>query len=103
MGIFGWSLPPGVTMRDLDPEPQPCAVCGRLDAECICPECGQCGAQGDPRCYPAHGMTRTDEQIASLAAAEEEWRKDDAAVRDAVEDMIDQDREFDHWEGFDDE
>lgn len=33
-----------------DPE-GPCDVCGEFVDSCICPECPECGAQGDPHCY----------------------------------------------------
>jgi len=42
--IFGWSLPPGVTMRDIDPPEQPCHKCGKYD--CVCQECLVCGSYG---------------------------------------------------------
>ena len=31
----------------------PCECCGNDPADCICPECPTCGAQGDSRCYDA--------------------------------------------------
>ena len=75
---FGWSLPPGCSMRDIDPDPGPCQVCGRdPDGDCLCPECPTCGAYGDPKCYESHGLVRTPEQIASRKAY------DDACERDA--------------------
>lgn len=49
--IFGWSLPPGVSMRDIDPPEFPCLVCGHMSESCICPECPDCGVCGDPDCY----------------------------------------------------
>ena len=60
--IFGWDLPPGVSMRDIDPPESPCAVCGEFADNCICPDCPRCGCQGDPSCYERHGMTRSAEQ-----------------------------------------
>jgi hypothetical protein len=30
---------------------EPCPSCGMDPADCICPECPVCGAQGDPVCY----------------------------------------------------
>jgi len=81
MGLFGWSLPPGCG-RLSGEEDCPCAVCGLMD-DCICPECPECGQQGDTACYePApkgHGLVRTDAQNASLAAQEARWREDAAA------------------------
>jgi len=53
MGIFGWSLPPGVThsMIEAQCEGQPCEVCGEFEEDCVCPICPRCGQQGDPNCY----------------------------------------------------
>lgn len=50
-----------------------CAVCGNDVDYCICPECPECGSVGDPACYDHHLLTRSAEQIASLAAAEAEY------------------------------
>ena len=67
----GFNLPPGVTVSMLPGnEPcGPCEVCGG-DPEsvtgrfaCICPECPECGAFGDPACYPAHGLIMSILQI----------------------------------------
>lgn len=49
--LFGWSLPPGVSIRDIDPPEQPCSICGEFSDRCICPECPTCNASGDPECY----------------------------------------------------
>lgn len=75
--IFGWSLPPGVSHSDIDPPSGPCEICGQnVDAdECICPECPECGAYGDPDCYEKHWLVRTEEQINLLANAEKEWEE----------------------------
>ncbi len=52
---FGWSLPPGVSTRDIENaygEEGPCDMCGgTVDDTCICPECSICGSVGDPACY----------------------------------------------------
>lgn len=48
-----------------DPPEAACEVCGEYAHNCICPECPACGAAGDPACYPAHGLERTEEQIQS--------------------------------------
>lgn len=73
MGKFGWSLPPGCSFSDLPGnEPVgPCECCGR-DAEvwgepggCICPECPQCGAVGDPECYAHHNLRYSVRQVVS--------------------------------------
>lgn len=51
--MFGWSYPPGAASDPLAPYNQvdcDCEVCG-VDADsCTCPECGVCGAYGDPEC-----------------------------------------------------
>lgn len=52
-----------------------CEVCGAADVDdCICPECLNCGSQGDPSCYDPKakfpcGLIRSEAQIASLKAA----------------------------------
>jgi hypothetical protein len=66
MGIFGWSLPPGVSMNDIDPPDRPCEVCGKFTDDCICQECPKCSSYGDPKCYEKHGLVRTKEQKASF-------------------------------------
>ena len=61
--IFGWSLPPGCTHRMIEEqcEEGPCAVCAMDPADCICLECPECGAQGDPKCYePRHSEKHWD-------------------------------------------
>jgi hypothetical protein len=70
-GIFGWSLPPGCSHQDIEEAAGvdlPCEVCGKAVDDCTCPECKVCGCIGDPSCYHSHGLTRTQEQIDSLAA-----------------------------------
>lgn len=64
--IFGWDLPPGCTMRDIENafgEESPCLICGRFSDDCLCPECPKCFNFGDPKCYKEHGLVITDEQI----------------------------------------
>jgi hypothetical protein len=68
------NLPPGVTSRMIDEAygvELPCSVCGIDPADCICPECLVCGSQGEPECYQAHGLARSDAQIAAYRRAEE--------------------------------
>lgn len=60
--MSGYNLPPGVSLRDIDPPEQPCAVCGFGTDNCICPECPKCQTYGDPVCYEEHGLRRTDAQ-----------------------------------------
>lgn len=72
--IFGWDLPPGCSMRDIDPPEPPCECCGKAD--CICPECLQCGESGNPKCYKHHGMRYTDEQLAGQKALKEQLEAD---------------------------
>lgn len=43
-----------------------CEVCGKCAEDCICPECPVCGEQGNPACYDAHGLERTEAQVESL-------------------------------------
>lgn len=75
-GIFGWSLPPGVSMRDIDQSESPCMVCARDVDHCICAECPQCATIGDLRCYAEHGLVESAFQIASRQEAEARWRKE---------------------------
>jgi hypothetical protein len=53
--MTGFNLPPGCTSRMIDEAlglDTPCEVCGGLpEVDCICPECPECGAWGDPACY----------------------------------------------------
>ena len=82
MGIFGWNYPPGAANDPNAPwnqEPGPCAVCGKVEDDCICPECPTCGGVGDPTCYEQHGLILSPEQIASLAKAEQFWADEDRA------------------------
>ena len=55
----------------------PCDVCGRLEDDCICPECPNCMAIGDPHCYregSACGLVKSQRQIESRAEAEAQWK-----------------------------
>lgn len=74
MSIFGWSLPPGCNSLPGEEE-YPCEVCGLFPDYCICPECPECGTQGDPECYESHGLVRTDEQIATLSQKQKDWEQ----------------------------
>jgi hypothetical protein len=87
MGIFGWDLPPGVSMRDIDPPEGPCDVCGKSVDDCICPECPVCHSHGDPACYEKHGLVRTQAQIDSRTALDEQIERD-AEAENAMWDQI---------------
>src|SRR4051812_899012 len=99
--IFGWSLPPGCSMRDIERaqgSEGPCVCCGESEEKCICIECPTCSAIGDPKCYKEHGLTYTeaqlqgqkelaerieadakaDREMADAQAAEWQWQKDHA-------------------------
>lgn len=69
MGTFGWSYPPGCSGTPFD-EPTYCEVCGCDTDDCVCPECPECGAVGDPRCYTEHGLVMSPEQLASKEEAD---------------------------------
>lgn len=102
MGIFGWSLPPGVSHRMIDEAmgvDQPCECCGKMVDDCICPECPKCGEYGNPDCYTpldnfkapkGHGMEYTDEQLAGQAELEEHYKaereRDDAMYEEYKKD-----------------
>lgn len=69
MSKFGWSYPPGCSGPPED-DHSDCLVCGgnvyEEDPElggCICEECPQCGAYGDPNCYDNHGMFLSIDQV----------------------------------------
>ena len=78
-GIFGWSLPPGVTSSMLPGNSsydEQCTQCGNHLDNCVCPECSECGDVGNPDCYDPshkyyHGMKLNDEQIDGLVLAQE--------------------------------
>lgn len=36
--------------------PEYCEVCGHGADDCRCPECPECGVQGDPRCWLEHNL-----------------------------------------------
>ena len=90
MGIFGWSLPPGCNSVPGDEE-YPCAICGEFPEKCICPECPECGATGDPVCYTHHGLKRSEEQKFSLESKEREWESDNIAYQESIKDFQDDD------------
>ena len=60
MSKFGWSYPPGAALDPSAPYNQvddpPCEVCGRLVADCICPECATCGKVGAMECIKDHDV-----------------------------------------------
>jgi len=84
MSLFGWSYPPGCSGTPYD-EDHPCDVCGEFEDTCICPECTQCGAIGDTKCYtPGHHvqtMTRSEEQKYRLAWNEALWENDNRSYQ----------------------
>ena len=73
MGIFGWDLPPGCSMRDIDRAVgagEICEVCGNKVEKCICPECPECSDVGNPDCYDVqsgHGLEKSKDQQISFA------------------------------------
>jgi hypothetical protein len=81
--MFGWSYPPGAANDPNAPwnqEEGPCAVCCRIDYDCICPECPTCHHIGDLTCYVEgpnkHFMKMTIEQAASRQKARIEALKE---------------------------
>jgi hypothetical protein len=90
MGIFGWSYPPGAANDPNAPynqTDQPCEVCGKFPDNCICPECPNCGAYGDPHCYDNHGLVRTEAQTCSYAEYEEQQRQEQEYYDRYVEEL----------------
>lgn len=78
--LFDWSYPPGAANDTNAPWNQDeglCEVCGKPIDDCICPECPECGAQGDPVCYEKHGLVITEEQKTSKEHAERQAKEDD--------------------------
>lgn len=82
----GFNLPPGVTVSMLPGnEPVgPCLICGgdpeRGSGEkyaCVCPECPECGAFGDPACYPGHGLIMN---ILQILGAVHIWKVDQQEI-----------------------
>jgi len=64
MSKFGWSLPPGVSTRDLPGnEDETCAVCFKQPDDCVCDECKVCFEFGNPRCHKEHGMKLNKAQL----------------------------------------
>ena len=83
MSTFGWDLPPGCSTRDLPGnQSYPCDVCGRLDDDCICPECFVCGSVFTISCYRAGHLVLSQEQIKSRQATREQARADAEAEND---------------------
>lgn len=101
--IFGWSLPPGVSMSDIAPDTGPCDVCGHTDADCICPECPVCYEHGNPACYEKHGLIRTQAQIDGRKALEEAWAADAEADKAMAEQMEQEQEDIDRWAMAEDE
>lgn len=63
MGVFGWDLPPGCSIRDIDEHAgayAECELCKHTADNCTCPECPECGECGNPACYLEHGLKRED-------------------------------------------
>lgn len=89
--IFGWDLPPGCSYSDPNaPWNQgdgPCDICGLSADECICPECPECGAQGDIFCYHYHGLVISDGQKESKAKTEQEWAEQDKKLIEYEKEM----------------
>jgi hypothetical protein len=64
-----------------------CDLCGKIEDECICPECDMCGVSGRGDCYKpfceqGHGMCRSLEQIESFQQFTEAM--DEAAEENAM-------------------
>jgi len=91
-------------------------VCGLMpDGDCICPECPECGATGDPHCYEpfdardfndydqiimpersfgGHGLTRSFAQVALRLEAERCWEEEARQEAEAEAAYL---RERDHY------
>jgi hypothetical protein len=91
---FGWSYPPGCSGPPYDDE-GPCEICGKSVEDCICPECQDCGAVGDPHCYKYHGMTLTKAQIESKKEFDEMMKREKECEIEYIQQM--QDGLYDDW------
>ena len=78
MSIFGGSYPAGCSGPPDDGYVPYCDVCRHDCDECICPECPECGESGNPKCYPAHGLSLSKAQLTAQA-------KDDARLKEEAE------------------
>lgn len=87
MGTFGWSYPPGCSSAPYD-EDYPCELCGLFENDCICPECPECKAVGDPDCYKEHSMTIQQSQKNSLTKQEELWSEQSKIENEAYNQEI---------------
>jgi hypothetical protein len=54
---------------DLHGDTPTCEVCGNHDSFCDCPECPECGLQGDPDCYEHHGLKVREDSIGAFCQA----------------------------------
>ncbi len=73
-------------------------MCGEPVDACVCPECPVCGCQGDPACYPTHGLELTDEQRehAAMAAQRDRQAREDAEAEAAYW-AADSNRDQEYW------
>lgn len=95
--MTGWNLPPGCSSQDIERafgEESPCDVCGQWEDACVCPECPECSAYGDPYCYEHHGLVRTFEQTWLYAREEQKMIEHDRRQLSYNA----QDTWFDQWE-----
>lgn len=76
-GIFGWSLPPGCSHKDIEDAfgDRPCELCGEDPDNCVCPVCKKCQVQGDPACYVKHGLVKSALQIETLKKNQTAWKR----------------------------
>lgn len=60
----------------------PCCICRKSVDDCICPECPDCGTQGDKKCYLEHRVKLTKAQVIA-------WQEGEVAlVRERANDAI---------------
>jgi len=89
-GKFGWSLPPGVSHRDIDPSAGPCDVCGHSEDNCICPECPVCSAFGLLQCYTDHGLRMTiDQEIGRQKMEQSNLRDQITSIQQYIDELDD--------------
>lgn len=88
--MTGWNMPPGCTGNEsYFHDGGPCACCGRDPAECICPECPDCGEHGNPRCYEEHTLAEFSvQQLIGQARVRISWIRDQLAEEEMALQML---------------
>ena len=76
-------------MSDIAPYPdthfpdEPCHICIKDIADCICPECPTCGAKGNSKCYKEHVLKLGRDQLIRRSMLTVARLREEADVSDA--------------------